>query len=223
MEKILIIEDEEAISRLLSTMLQAEGYETVAAESGISALHMATVQLPEAILLDLGLPDMDGMEVLSKLKNWYGGPIIVVSAREDEGDKVAALDLGATDYVTKPFGTQELLARVRSALRRNDATAMSYGLDKLTVDFVRRVVTVDEKQVHLTQNEYKIVELLAKTPGLPRTYDVIMQEVWGDYVPSDNKILRVNMANIRRKIEKTPAEPRYILTDIGIGYRMASD
>ncbi|MPM46524.1 Transcriptional regulatory protein KdpE [bioreactor metagenome] len=145
-----------------------------------------------------------------------------MSARERENDKVAALDMGATDYVTKPFGTQELLARVRSALRRKDA-AMNYSLDGLMVDFGRRVVTVDGTEVHLTQNEYRIVELLAKTPGLPYTYDFIMRSVWGDYIPQDNKILRVNMANIRRKIEKNPAEPRYILTDIGVGYRMAAE
>lgn len=222
-ENILIVEDDEIIARFLATLLAAEGYETKIASNGEKALQIAAATPPEVILLDLGLPDIDGMTVLSKLKNWYGGPIIIVSARERENDKVAALDMGATDYVTKPFGTQELLARVRSALRRRDAAAMSYNLDGLAVDFVRRTVTVEGKDVHLTQNEYRIVELLAKTPGLPYTYDFIMRSVWGDYIPQDNKILRVNMANIRRKIEHNPAEPRYILTDIGVGYRMAAE
>ncbi len=222
-ETILIVEDDEIIARFLATLLTAEGYESTTAPDAAKALHTAAALTPDIILLDLGLPDMDGMAVLAQLKNWYGGPIIIVSARERENDKVAALDLGATDYVTKPFGTQELLARVRSALRRKDAAAMSYSLDKLMVDFARRLVTVDDKEVHLTQNEYRIVELLAKTPGLPFTYDFIMRSIWGDYIPQDNKILRVNMANIRRKIEKNPAEPRYILTDIGVGYRMAAE
>ena len=221
-ENILIVEDDEIIARFLATLLAAEGYETKIAPDGEKALQIAAAAPPEVILLDLGLPDIDGMAVLAKLKNWYGGPVIIVSARERENDKVAALDIGATDYVTKPFGTQELLARVRSALRRKDG-AMNYSLDGLTVDFGRRAVTVDGTEVHLTQNEYRIVELLAKTPGLPYTYDFIMRSVWGDYIPQDNKILRVNMANIRRKIEKNPAEPRYILTDIGVGYRMAAE
>ncbi|HWQ51440.1 MAG TPA: response regulator transcription factor [Terriglobales bacterium] len=222
-ENILIVEDDEIIARFLATLLAAEGFETKIAPDGAKALHSAAANPPDVILLDLGLPDMDGMAVLTQLKNWYGGPVIIVSARERENDKVAALDMGATDYVTKPFGTQELLARVRSALRRKDVAAMSYSLDGLVVDFARRVVTVDGNEVHLTQNEYRIVELLAKSPGLPYTYDFIMRSVWGDYIPQDNKILRVNMANIRRKIEQNPAEPRYILTDIGVGYRMAAE
>lgn len=221
-ENILIVEDDEIIARFLATLLAAEGYETKIAPDGEKALQIAAAAPPDVILLDLGLPDIDGMAVLAKLKNWYSGPVIIVSARERENDKVAALDMGATDYVTKPFGTQELLARVRSALRRKDA-AMNYSLDGLIVDFGRRAVTVDGTEVHLTQNEYRIVELLAKTPGLPYTYDFIMRSVWGDYIPQDNKILRVNMANIRRKIEHNPAEPRYILTDIGVGYRMAAE
>ncbi|HWP80918.1 MAG TPA: response regulator transcription factor [Candidatus Acidoferrum sp.] len=222
-ENILIVEDDEIIARFLETLLTAEGFETQIAPDGAKALHSAAALPPDVILLDLGLPDMDGMAVLAQLKNWYGGPVIIVSARERENDKVSALDMGATDYVTKPFGTQELLARVRSALRRKEAAAMSYALDGLVVDFARRIVTVDGIEVHLTQNEYRIVELLAKSPGLPYTYDFIMRSVWGDYIPQDNKILRVNMANIRRKIEQNPAEPRYILTDIGVGYRMAAE
>ena len=185
---------------------------------------------PDVILLDLGLPDMDGMNIIKSVREWSLVPIIVVSARGMETDKVKALDLGADDYVTKPFGTSELLARIRSALRhwqmRKDSNISEMGSFKsgeLEIDFDKRRVTVRGEVVHLTQNEYKIVAILSKYAGKVMTYDYIIKEIWGPYTKGDNQILRVNMANIRRKIEDNPSEPRYIITEVGVGYRMTEE
>ena len=205
-EKILIIEDEEAIARVLSTILAANDYAPLLARTGQQALLMAASHQPDAILLDLGLPDMDGMEVLKKLREWCSRPVLIVSARGREKEKVEALDLGADDYITKPFGTSELLARIRAALRNSrrtgetaDTVAGGYRVGELFIDFIGHQVSLGAKNVHLTQNEYRIVELLARQPGRVLTYDQLMREVWGPYAAAeDNKILRVNMANIRR-------------------------
>ena len=185
---------------------------------------------PDAILLDLGLPDMDGMNIIKSVREWSLVPIIVVSARGMETDKVKALDMGADDYVTKPFGTSELLARIRSALRHwqmrkdsNIAEMGSFKSGELEIDFDKRRVTVRGEVVHLTQNEYKIVAILSKYAGKVMTYDYIIKEIWGPYAKGDNQILRVNMANIRRKIEDNPSEPRYIITEVGVGYRMTEE
>lgn len=191
---------------------------------------MITSHCPDLILLDLGLPDIDGMEVLKQVRSWSTTPVIIVSARGNETEKVLALDSGADDYITKPFGTSELLARIRTAIRHNrkdvsgtDGLNGLYKLGDLTIDYNKRRVLVDDADVHLTQIEYKIVTLLTKYSGRVLTYDFIINEIWGPYGSKDNQILRVNMANIRRKIEKNPAEPKYILTEVGVGYRMREE
>lgn len=227
---VLIIEDEKSICDFIGKTLDSHEYKVTVANNGKDGLALITSSLPDLVLLDLGLPDMDGVEVLRRLRQWDQIPILVVSARDQEKQKVEALDLGANDYITKPFGSSELLARIRAALRQR-AAALSAGAVRpeqytaggLTVDFDKRLVRVEGKDIHLTQIEYKIVEFLARHPGRVMTYDAIMIHVWGPYLTDDNKILRVNMANIRRKLEKNPAEPQYIQTEMGIGYRIAEE
>ena len=227
-DKVLIVEDEQSIKNFMSTILVANGFDTLMAGSAKEALSMITSHCPDLILLDLGLPDLDGMEVLKQVRAWSSVPIIVVSARAHEGDKVAALDLGADDYIEKPFGTSELLARIRTAIRHtrtalgNDSIAQSgkYTVRDLTIDYDKHHVLMHGEDVHLTLNEFKIVALLGKYAGKVLTYDFLIREIWGPKAKADNQILRVNMANIRRKIEKNPAEPQYIFTEVGVGYRM---
>jgi len=228
-QKILIIEDEKTICSFVGAILTANGYDILSASTGQDAYGMITSYCPDAVILDLGLPDMDGVELIKKVRAWSQIPIIVVSARTQERDKVEALDLGADDYMTKPFGTSELLARIRMALRHagtrgSNEQVLSSGVFRtgdLVIDYNRRLVLVHGQPVHLTQNEYRIVALLGRFAGRVLTYEFILRELWGPAVTGDNKILRVNMANIRRKLEDNPAEPRYILTEIGVGYRMA--
>ena len=223
---ILVVEDDPSVRNLITTTLKTNDYRYVVAPNGSAAIMEATSHNPEIILLDLGLPDMDGIEILKKIREWSAVPVIVVSARGEESDKVEALDLGADDYISKPFGTSELLARIRTALRhssKNNGGAVNndvFSTKGLTIDFDKRKITVDGKDVHLTQIEFKIVSLLAKSAGRVLTYDYIITELWGPYAVKDNQILRVNMANIRRKLEKNPASPEYIFTEVGIGYRM---
>lgn len=226
--KILVVEDEESISNFISTTLKANEYIVVTARTGKEALSMIPSHCPDVILLDLGLPDLDGIEVLQKIREWSNIPIVVVSARTEEADKVSALDLGADDYIAKPFGTSELLARIRTALRHSikglpNAAQDVFELRGLKINFDKRQVTVDGKDVHLTQIEFKLVSLLAKSAGRVLTYDSIITELWGPFAVKDNQILRVNMANIRRKLEKNPAQPQYIFTEVGVGYRMAEE
>lgn len=227
--KVMLIEDEEVISNFIATTLKANTYAPLVAKTASEALSMIPSHCPDLILLDLGLPDMDGIEILKKIREWSSIPVIVVSARGEESDKVEALDLGADDYISKPFGTSELLARIRTALRHsaknsNHAAANDvFSTKGLTIDFGKRQVTVNGKDVHLTQIEFKIVSLLAKSAGRVLTYDFIITELWGPYAVKDNQILRVNMANIRRKLEKNPASPEYIFTEVGIGYRMVDE
>lgn len=225
--KILIVEDEPVISNFITTLLAANGYQVLHAGSGKSGVTMAASHLPELILLDLGLPDIDGMEVLRDIRQWSDIPVIVVSARQDEREKVDALDRGANDYVTKPFGNRELLARIRTAIRQYDRLKNRlsppdsvFTLDGLSVDYARRLVSTGGKQVHLTPIEYRILVLLSQNAGKVLTHDQMIREIWGPFA-SDAQVLRVNMANIRRKIEPNPADPRYILTEMGVGYRMA--
>lgn len=222
---VLLIEDEEHISRVIETVLNANGYHVIAARSGISANSLIPSHIPDVILLDLGLPDLDGMEILKSLRQWSDIPVIVISARDMDKDKIAALDLGADDYITKPFSTPELLARIRVALRHRETKHFqsdSYTVGGFHIDFNKRQVTVDGELIHLTQIEYRIVELVARQPGSVLTYDSIIKAIWGPKSPLDNnRILRVNMFNIRRKIEKNNISTRYILTEIGVGYRMA--
>lgn len=221
---VLVVEDEAYISRLFDAVLTAAGYRVMSAKNGVCATALLTSNMVDLLLLDLGLPDMDGLEILRNLRAWSDIPVIVVSARELEKDKVLALDLGADDYITKPFSAPELLARIRAALRRTvfGAHDETYTVGDLCVDFNKRRVTLASEPVKLTQVEYRIVEMIAKQPGSVLTYAQIIHGVWGPYAPTDdNKILRVNMANIRRKIEDDNVSPKYILTEIGVGYRMA--
>ena len=223
---ILVVEDEKNIRSFMQTILTSNGYAVLTARTGEEAVMMLSSHCPDLVLLDLGLPDTDGQMFIQAVRKWTQVPIIVVSARTHERDKVMSLDLGADDYVTKPFGTSELLARVRAALRHaaqrgSNLQTTSYHCNELTVDWEKRRIRLNEKDIHLTQNEYKIVALLAKCAGKVLTYDQIIQHVWGPNASDDNRILRVNMANIRRKLEANPAEPRYIFTEIGVGYRMA--
>ena len=181
----------------------------------------------DLILLDLGLPDMDGLDLIEQVRSWSNTPIIVISARTLERSKVAALDLGADDYLTKPFGASELLARIRTALRHSQnhcsRQVSRYEAGDLVIDFERRLVKVKGQEVHLTQIEYKLVSLLAQNAGKVMTYESIISKIWGPFADSDNQILRVNMAHIRRKLEENPAEPQYIFTEIGVGYRMREE
>ena len=228
-EKILVVEDEKSIAHFISTVLNNNGYEAMRARTGQEALAMVSSHCPDLIILDLGLPDMDGMELLKNIRSWSGLPIVVVSARSHERDKVAALDAGADDYLTKPFGTAELLARVRTAIRhtrpvsgnREIALQGTYSVGDLVVDFNKHQALVRGENVKLTLSEFRIVSLLAKHAGKVLTYDFIMKELWGPRAGGDNQILRVNMANIRRKIEDNPAEPKYLFTEVGVGYRIA--
>lgn len=224
---ILIIEDEKNICDFIATALASQGYKVYKSYSGTDGVSQITSRCPEILLLDLGLPDFDGMDIIRQVRSWSNMPIIVISARSQENDKVAALDLGADDYITKPFGTSELLARIRTAARHlasiknsGDADSHIYSAGGLVIDFDKRRISVDSREIHLTQVEYKIVSLLAKNCGRVITYDSIISHVWGPYADGNNRILRVNMANIRRKLENNPAQPQYIFTEIGIGYRM---
>ena len=228
-EKILVVEDEQSIAHFISTVLTSNGYEAMQASSGTEALSMISSHCPDLIILDLGLPDMDGLEILRQLRSWTSLPVVVVSARSHEKDKVDALDLGADDYLTKPFGTDELLARVRTAIRHtrtasgNDEIAQkgTYTVGDLTSDYNKHQALVRGQNVKLTLSEFRIVALLGKHAGKVLTYDYIIKELWGPRASGDNQILRVNMANIRRKIEKNPAEPEYLFTEVGVGYRLA--
>ena len=226
-DKVLIVEDEQSISSFISMILTANGYDTIIVNTGEEALTMISSHCPDLIVLDLGLPDMDGLEVLRSVRKWSSLPIVVVSARNHERDKVEALDYGADDYLVKPFGTSELLARIRTALRHSQRAAgtqsLKYEVGDLLIDFERRLVKVKGQDVHLTQIEYKLVSLLAQNAGKVMTYESIISKIWGPFADSDNQILRVNMAHIRRKLEENPAEPQYIFTEIGVGYRMREE
>ncbi len=228
--RILVVEDEPNIASFICAILTAYLYEVTVAPTARDALQQAVSFRPDLILLDLGLPDADGTSVIQSVRTYTQTPIIVVSARDQEREKVEALDYGADDYITKPFGTSELLARVRSALRRVTQTARPdspshtfYQSGGLKIDFEKRQVLLNGREVHLTQIEYKLVTLLAQSPGRVITYDSLITSIWGPYAKGDNQILRVNMANIRRKLEEDTAQPRYLLTEMGVGYRMAEE
>ena len=227
-DKILIIEDEQTIANFMRAILEARDYEVMIVQSGAMASTLIASHCPDLIILDLGLPDMDGMQILKAVRQWSKVPIVVVSARSHERDKVAALDAGADDYLTKPFGTEELLARIRAAIRHTrtpdgGASMANTGVftaGALTIDYGKHRVFVNGVDANLTQNEYKLVALFGLHAGKVLTYDYLIKELWGPSARSDNQILRVNMANIRRKIEKNPAQPVYIFTEAGVGYRM---
>ncbi len=225
---VLLIEDEENIRSFISTALKNQNYKIITATTGQEGLSLSTSLCPDIILLDLGLPDIDGMEVIKKLREWSAIPVIVISARNHEQEKAKALDLGADDYITKPFSTVELLARIRTSLRHSNQVSggnvystPAYHHKNLTIDYEKHLVTLNGEMIHLTQIEFKLLTLLSQNSGKVLTYSSIMEKIWGPYVDNNNQILRVNMANIRRKIEKNPATPEHVFTEIGIGYRMA--
>lgn len=223
---IIIIEDEKNICSFIERILEPQDYRVTTASTGREGLQLISSGHFDVILLDLGLPDMDGLDVIERVREWSSIPIIVISARTLEKSKVTALDLGADDYLTKPFGTGELLARIRTALRHSRSSrqvSSLYEAGDLTIDFERRLVKVKGQEVHLTQIEYKLVSLLAQNAGRVMTYESIITKIWGPFADNDNQILRVNMAHIRRKLEENPAEPKYIFTEIGVGYRMRED
>lgn len=212
---VLVVEDDKAIVHLLSTILDANDYRVVQVSTGREALSTISSHCPDVVLLDLGLPDMDGVDIIKNVRQWSQVPIIVLSARNRERDKVEALDLGADDYVTKPFGTAELLARIRIALRHvsngtPDTPTGKAQNGRLTIDYDKRRIYLDDQEVHLTQVEYKIVMLTMLHIGKVLTYDFIIRCVWGARPTVNNQILRVNMANIRRKLEANPADPQFI-------------
>ena len=225
--EVLLIEDERNICNFIMTTLRTQDYKVNFAGNARNGLSLAASACPDLILLDLGLPDMDGPEVIRNIREWSNVPIIVISARTQEQEKVEALDAGADDYITKPFGTSELMARIRTALRRSNINGSvpmpvenRYEAKNLVIDYEKHLVTVNGNIIHFTQIEYKILTFLARNAGKVITYDTLITHVWGPFADSNNRILRVNMANIRRKMEQNPADPQYIFTEIGIGYRM---
>ena len=227
---ILVIEDEKSICDFISRTLELNDYKVKTAMTGKEGLAAITSLLPDLVLLDLGLPDLDGNDIIRETRGWSSMPIIVISARIQEKEKVEALDAGADDYITKPFGTSELLARIRTALRHsnkmstvNQQPSRPYKAKDLVIDFDKRLITVAGREIHLTRVEYRIVSYLAQNSGKVITYDSIINQIWGPYAGDNNRILRVNMANIRRKIESNPGEPQYIFTELGVGYRMLED
>ena len=221
--RILIVDDEPQILRFLSTSLIAHGYQVLEAPTGKDALAKADQDVPDLIILDLGLPDIDGMDVLKQVRAKSSAPVIILSAREQETDKVYALDLGADDYVTKPFGVGELMARVRSTLRRRAAspeTGNSYQLNGLAVDLERRLVSLNDEDVKLTPKEFDILTMLVKHAGRVVTHQFLLREIWGPTYTSETHYLRVYVGQLRQKIEPDPTQPFFILTEPGVGYRL---
>ena len=226
--QILVVEDDAPVRNLITTTLKAHDYRFITAGIGERAVMETASHNPDILLLDLGLPDMDGMEFIRQVRALSAVPIIVLSARTEEADKVCALDSGANDYITKPFGTAELLARVRAALRVNrNSTQFSpvsrFAVDDLLIDYDRRQVSVAGKTVHLTQTEYNILALLSQHTGKVLTYAAIIRSVWGSLDDGSVKKLQVNMANIRKKLGCRPGDSRYVINELGVGYRMADE
>jgi len=223
--RILIVDDELAIQRFLRTALDSGEFSLHQAENGHAALAAAVAVKPDIILLDLGLPDMDGVEVIRRLREWSRVPIIVLSVREREDDKVGALDAGADDYLTKPFGTGELLARIRAALRRSlqQVPEPVFTFEDLEVDLARRRVLVRGAELQLTPTEYDLLRLLVSHAGKVLTHRQILSHIWGAAYVEQPHVLRVNISNLRHKIEVDPSRPRYILTEPGVGYRLRTE
>ena len=220
--RVLVVDDEPAIRRYLRTTLAANGYTVFEAATGQAALADVVTSRPDLIILDLGLPDMDGHAITRQLREWTKLPIIILSVRGQEADKISALDAGADDYLTKPFSTGELLARMRVAFRRalRLPDEPTFKLGDLTVDFARRVVSQGDTRVQLTPTEYDLLRVLVTQAGRVLTHRQLLREVWGDSYELDTHTLRVNISNLRRKIEPDPNRPRYILTEPGVGYRL---
>jgi two-component system KDP operon response regulator KdpE len=221
---VLLIEDERQMRRFLRVTLQSERYGVIEAETAEDGLSQAAISNPDVVLLDLGLPDMDGLEVIEKLREWSAVPVIVISAREQEGDKIKALDRGADDYLTKPFGAGELLARIRAALRRaapksQDQVDAVFMADGLRIDFLKREVHCGSREIHLTPIEYRLLTVLVRNAGRVMTHRQILKEVWGPPYVEQTHYLRVFMNQLRKKIEADSARPRFLLNEPGIGYR----
>lgn len=228
--RILIVEDEKNITQLLTALLETNGYQVVSATSCQNGIMLFSSHNPDLVILDLGLPDADGMEFLKKIRKNYLTPVIVLSARSDERDKVEALDAGANDYVTKPFGFEELVARIRSALRNSKNAAAPektadgvFRTNGLAIDYGARRVFVDEMEVKLTQTEYNIIAFLSVHSGKVLTYNAIIKEIWGYNDLNSTKKLQVNMANIRKKFGEKPGQNKFIVNELGIGYRMCEN
>ena len=221
---ILVIDDESQIRKLLEITLEANGYKLLFAVNGKEGITLAASHQPDLILLDLGLPDEDGQVILKKLRDWYQNPIIILSVKSTEEEIVKALDSGANDYLTKPFRTQELLARIRTALRGNfnqsQETIIAFG--DITVDFVSRIIKLKDEVVKLTATEYNLFMLLLKNDGRVLTHQYILKEIWGNAYAEQTQYLRVFVAQLRKKIEEDPNRPKYILTESGVGYRFNS-
>jgi two-component system KDP operon response regulator KdpE len=224
---VLVVEDEQPMRRFLRASLTSHGFRLIEAETVREAVTLAVTHRPDVILLDLGLPDGDGIELTKELRVWSRVPIIVLSARGRENDKVTALDAGADDYVTKPFGVNELLARIRVALRHALSTSSEHGgiveIDELHIDLARRLVKVGEREVHLTPIEYRLLALLATHHGKVLTHRQLLHDVWGPAQVGQTHYLRVRMAELRKKLERDPARPRWLLNEPGVGYRLRSD
>jgi two-component system, OmpR family, KDP operon response regulator KdpE len=220
--RILVVDDEKAIRRYLHAALNGQGYSVYEASNGKEALNAVVADRPDLIILDLGLPDLDGVDITRQLREWSHIPIIILSVREQESDKVAALDAGADDYLTKPFSTSELMARMRVALRHSMQTTVVpvFETGEMVVDLARRLVTVAGQEISLTPTEYDLLRVFVQNAGRVLTHRQILRQVWGSVYESEAHMLRVNMSNLRRKIEPDPTRPRYILTEPGVGYRL---
>ena len=226
---ILMIEDDADIREAVRILLGNENYTIIEAENGIRGLELMTESI-DLVILDIMMPGMSGLRTCEEIRKKSNVPVLFLTAKAKESDKLIGFMAGGDDYLTKPIGTSELLARIRTALRHSNRLNTDSPLYKrpfhardLTIDFEKHLVTLGEKEIHLTQIEFKIISLLAKNSGRVMTYDAIISNIWGPYADDDNSILRVNMAHIRRKLEQNPAEPQYIFTEIGIGYRMVED
>jgi two-component system KDP operon response regulator KdpE len=221
--RVLIVDDEPQIRRFLRATLTAHSYRTLEAENGREALERVSLDHPDLVVLDLGLPDIDGVEVLRRIREWSSVPVIVLSVRSGERDKIELLDLGADDYLTKPFGTGELLARVRAALRHRlqmQADEPVFRAGTLAVDLARRLVSVDGVEIHLTPTEYELLRVLVLHAGKVLTHQFLLREIWGAAYTGQTQYLRVFVGTLRQKIEPDPARPRFVLTEPGVGYRL---
>lgn len=222
---VLVVEDEPQMRRFLRAALTGHGYRLVEAETGVSGLTEAATRNPDVVLLDLGLPDMDGLEFTKRLREWTRMPVVVISARGQESDKVRALDSGADDYLTKPFGVEELLARIRVARRHGEALAGSpeqpvFTLGDIRVDFSKREVSVGDREIRLTPTEWRLLATLVRHAGKVLTHRQLLKEAWGAAYTSETQYLRVYMGQLRHKLEPDPARPKYLVTEPGVGYRL---
>lgn len=224
--RVMVVDDEPSIRRFLKRSLKAHGYDLIEAETGEDALNLAALNQPDLIILDLGLPDISGITVMQRIREWSQIPIIILSVKNQEKDKIAALDTGADDYLTKPFGVGELMARLRVAMRRQTssmATEPIFTIDDLTVDLSARIVTLNEEEVSLTPTEYDLIRVLVKYAGRVITHQQLLREVRGVGYQTETQLLRVHMSNLRRKLEVDTTNPKYILTESGVGYRLRAD